>query len=212
MIVSSNARGVGGDPIAQHRTAIDAARAAGVRRILYTSHMAASATSAFPPMLDHAATEVMLAASGIAWTALRNGFYASGALRMLGDAHKTGVLSLPEDGPAAFTTHADLAAATAAILLDEGCFDGPTPPLVGSELLTLAMVAALVSPDIRRDIVSDDQHRETMRARGLPAHAAAIGIGFCTASRRGEFASSDETLARLIGRAPQRLKELIASL
>src|SRR5690606_3806064 len=56
LLVSSNARARGGDALAQHRRAIEAARRAGVRRIVYTSHMAASASSAFPPMHDHAAT------------------------------------------------------------------------------------------------------------------------------------------------------------
>lgn len=48
LIVSSNAGASGGDPLAQHRSAIEAARAAGARRIVYTSHMAASASSASP--------------------------------------------------------------------------------------------------------------------------------------------------------------------
>ena len=76
LIVSSNARATGGDPLVQHRNAIDSAKDGGVNRIVYTSHMAASATSAFPPARDHAATEAMLAESGQAWTALRHGFYA----------------------------------------------------------------------------------------------------------------------------------------
>ena len=54
LIISSNARQYSGDTLKQHRNAIDAARIAGARRIVYTSHMAASASSAFPPMLDHA--------------------------------------------------------------------------------------------------------------------------------------------------------------
>ena len=65
LLVSSNARAYGGDPLAQHQAAITAAKAAGIRRILYTSHMGAGATSAFPPMRDHAATEEMLAASDL---------------------------------------------------------------------------------------------------------------------------------------------------
>ena len=73
LIVSSNAAAHGGDPIAQHRAAIDAAQAAGVHRIVYTSHMGASHSSAFAPMRTHAATEDMLRTSGMEWTALRNG-------------------------------------------------------------------------------------------------------------------------------------------
>ena len=95
LIVSSNARASGGDALRQHRSAIEAARAVGARRIVYTSHMAASASSAFPPMLDHAATEAMLEQSGLAWTALRNGFYAATGLALMGDALETGLIEQP---------------------------------------------------------------------------------------------------------------------
>ncbi len=98
LIVSSNAAAYGGDPLAQHRSAIDAARAAGARRIVYTSHMGASASSAFPPMRDHAATEAVLAHSGMAWTGLRNGFYAASGISLMGDAPNTGLIEAPEDG------------------------------------------------------------------------------------------------------------------
>ncbi|HET6339993.1 MAG TPA: hypothetical protein VFG30_42585 [Polyangiales bacterium] len=53
--------------------------------------MAASDTSAFSPMLDHQATEVMLRQSGLAWTALRNGFYATSGLALMGNVRETGV-------------------------------------------------------------------------------------------------------------------------
>lgn len=129
LMVSSNARASGGDPLAQHRSAIAAAQAAGVRRIVYTSHMAAGATSAFPPMRDHAATEDMLRACGTAWTALRNGFYASTVATMIGDAASSGVLAAPADGKVSWTAHRDLAAGAAAVLVSEGRFDGPTPRL-----------------------------------------------------------------------------------
>lgn len=109
LIVSSNARASGGDPLALHRAAIDAACAVGVKRIVYTSHMAASASSAFPPMLDHAATEDMLRGCGLAWTALRNGFYAASGLMLMGDALTTGLLEAPADGKVSWTAHADLA-------------------------------------------------------------------------------------------------------
>ena len=127
LIVSSNAAATGGDPLAQHQAAIEAARTAGAGRIVYTSHMAASSASAFPPMRDHAATEEMLRQSGLAWTALRNGFYGSSGLLFLGDALKTGVLEVPADGKVSWTAHADLAEAAAIVLADEGRYDGPTP-------------------------------------------------------------------------------------
>ena len=120
LMVSSNAAAHGGDPLAQHCAAIDAARTVGVPRIVYTSHMGASASSAFPPMRTHAATEEMLRESGTAWTGLRNGFYADTVPMLVGDALSTGVLAAPQDGKVAWTAHADLAAAATTICLRSG--------------------------------------------------------------------------------------------
>ncbi|HST61271.1 MAG TPA: NAD(P)H-binding protein [Longimicrobium sp.] len=212
LMVSSNAAAYGGDTLAQHRAAIDAARAAGARRIVYTSHMGASAASAFPPMRDHAATEAMLAESGVAWTALRNGFYASSGVGFLGDAGTTGVVEAPEDGAVSWTAHADLAAAAATILADEGRFDGPTPPLTGAESLDLAGLAAQVlGRPVRRHLLTDDELRARMAARGAPPRAADIVLGFYRASRGGEFAAVDPALEQLVGRPPIRLRDLAAS-
>ena len=217
LVVSSNAAAHGGDPLAQHRAAIAAARAVGARRVLYTSHMAASATSAFPPMHTHAATEAMLAESGLAWTALRNGFYASSGVAFMGDAPTTGVLAGPADGPVSWTAHADLAEAAAAILADDGRtwrFARPTPPLTGAEALDLVALVGLATDvlgrPVRREVVSDDALRARMAARGAPPVVADITLGFYAASRAGEFAAVDPTLAQILGRRPTRMRDVLA--
>lgn len=71
-------------------------------------------------MLDYAAIEVMLRQSGLAWTALRNGFYAAGGIDLMGNALSTGVIEAPADGRVAWTAHADLAEAAATVLADGG--------------------------------------------------------------------------------------------
>ena len=214
LIVSSNARASGGDPIAQHRAAIDAARAAGAKRIVYTSHMAASASSAFPPMLDHAATEALLAESGLAWTALRHGFYAASGVTLMGEALKTGVVEAPADGKVSWTAHADLAEAAAIVLSDEGRFDGPTPPLTGSRALDLADLAGIASEvaarPVSRRIITDEELKAKMAARGAPPAAAGITLGLFVASRNGEFAAVDPALERLLGRRPVAMRDVIA--
>jgi NAD(P)H dehydrogenase (quinone) len=214
LIVSSNAQATGGDPLAQHRAAITAARAAGVRRVVYTSHMAASPASAFSPMHTHAATEAMLADSGLAWTALRHGFYASSGVALIGDARATGVISAPADGPVSWTAHADLAEAAAVVLTDEGRFEGPTPPLTGAEALDLAALAGIISSvlgrTVRRETLSDEDVRARIAARGLPPVVASITLGLYAASRGGEFAVVDRTLEKLIGRRPTPMRDVIA--
>lgn len=214
LLVSSNASSTGGDPLAQHRTVIEVASQVGVGRIVYTSHMAASASSAFPPMLDHAATETMLDQSGLAWTALRNGFYASSGGMLMGNALTTGVIEAPEDGKVSWTAHADLAEAAAIILAENGRYDGPTPPLTGAEALDLddfANIASeLTGSSIRRETFSDTNLKERMAARGVPERSTDIALGFYLASRKGEFTTVDPTLEQLLGRRPTSIRDLIA--
>ena len=215
LLVSSSAAAYGGDTIAQHRAAIDAARAAGVRRIVYTAHQAAAADSAFSPARDHAATEELLRASGLAWTSLRNGFYSSSGLDYLigRDFFETGVIEAPADGKTSWTDRDDLAAAAAAVLLDES-YEGSTPPLTASQSLDFADVAAIATDvlgrPIRRKVLSDDEFRARVAAKGAPPHVAEISLGFYRAARSGEFNVVDPTLERLIGRPPTTMRELIS--
>ena len=175
--------------------------------------MAASRASAFPPMLDHVATEEMLRQSGLAWTALRNGFYASSGLLFMGDALKTGVLDAPADGKVSWTAHADLAEAAAILLADEGRYEGPTPPLTGSQSLDLADVAGIASElqdrPIRRQSSTDEDLRAKMAARGVPDRVLDIALGFYRASRQGEFAAVDPTLERLLGRPTTPVRDVL---
>jgi NAD(P)H dehydrogenase (quinone) len=200
--------------LSQHRTAIEAAVAAGTGRILYTSHMGADPTSPFAPMPDHAATETLLRDSGVAFTALRNGFYAATVDLLLGPsgALATGELAVPEDGPVAWTTHADLAEATA-IALAEGGLDGVTPALTAAEAVDMEGVAALASEltgrPVRRVVVSDDDYRAGLVSHGVPEAAADILVGMFRAARRGDFAATDPTLADLLDRRPAPLREAL---
>lgn len=214
LLVSSNARASGGDTLAQHRAAITAARAVGVERVVYTSQIAASPTSKFPPALDHAATEQMLQDAGLQWTALRHGFYGSSGLMLLADGLERGVVAAPADGKVAWTAHADLAEADAIILADGLRFDGPTPPLTAAEALDLADLAAiateLLGRPITREVVTDDAMRAGMSSRGAPPRVTDMMMGLYLASRAGEFATVDPTLERLIRRRPMTMRALLA--
>lgn len=215
LLVSSNAAATGGDPIAQHRTAIDVAKAVGATRLLYTSQISSSPTSAFRPGQAHGATEVLLRESGLPFTALRNGFYATHALGILGNAIKAGELVAPEDGPFSWTSHDDLAEGAAALLRSKTPVDGPTAPLTGFEALDFTGLAALASSstgrEIRRITVTDDEYVATMVKAGRPESVARFALGMFIAARRGEFATVDPTLERLIGHRPVSLAAMLAS-
>ncbi|MGG4107442.1 SDR family oxidoreductase [Paenibacillus lautus] len=203
LIISSHS--LGEVAVRQHQTAIDAAKKAGVGRLLYTSQMFSSATSHFPPMNVHAATEEMLKSSGMAFTSLRNGFYAASAMMWMGDALKTGELIAPEDGPVAWTSHSDLAEATAVILTEQR-YDGMTPHLTASEAIDMGRIASIASKvldrPIRRIVVSDDEYRNHLMSRGLPDAMVGMLTGMFQASRQGDFSQTNPTLENLIGRSP----------
>jgi uncharacterized protein YbjT (DUF2867 family) len=214
MIVSSGVSGQAA--VSLHAAAIAAARAAGAKRIVYTSHQGAGSQSLFGPMTVHAATEAVLAEDGAPFTVLRNGFYASSIPFLLGPALQTGELIAPADGPVSWTTHADLAEAAAIILAAEGSLDGPTPPLTAPEALDLSAIAELLTEltgrSIRRVVADDDVWLAGLIAGGLPAERANLLLGMFHASRRGEFAVTDPALEGLLGRPATSVRSVLKTL
>lgn len=211
LIVSVNK--FGEEAVRQHGNAIQAARDAGAKRILYTSHQGANPTSAFVPARNHAATEALLQSSGVPYVSLRNGFYAESALFQLGGVKERGTIALPEDGPVSWTARADLAEAAVAILTQTDLFDGISPPLTSSQTLDFADIAKIASEilgrEIVRETVSDEEYRTTLISHGLP-EVMADGLGsLYKASRAREFAVVDPTLERLLGREPTSMKDVL---
>lgn len=213
LLVSSNAAATGGDPLKQHRAAIDAARNVGIGRILYTSQVSCSPQSHFSPGRDHAETERMLAASGLAWTGLRHGFYAASALQMNARNFASGEVAGPQDGKVAWTTHHDLAEADALLLAGKMVIDGPTPPMTGSEAFDLhdlsLMAGDILGKPIGRTITSEDSTAANARAAGVPEGSIAVMLGYYRAASAGEFARIDPFLAKLLDRKPQSMRELM---
>ena len=198
-----------------HHAAIKAARAAGARRVLYTSHMGAREDSPFTPGADHAATEAFLAQGGMPFTSLRHGFYAESALHLIGHGLQLGEIRAPEDGPVSWTARADLAEADAILLAEEGRLGGITPPLTAPEAFTMADLAAVASEltgrEIKRVTVSDDEWRDASVAQGVPAPMVDMLLGMYRAARRGDFAAVDPTLEMLLGRRPDTMRDVLAA-
>lgn len=207
---------LGEQALRMHCAAIEAARAAGARRVLYTSHMGARGDSPFAPAPDHAATEAFLADGGAPFTSLRHGFYAESALHLIGHGLEAGEIRTPEDGPVSWTARADLAEADAILLAEEGRLDGVSPPLTAPEAFTMADLAAVASEltgrEVKQVTVSDDEWRDAMVAQGAPAPMAEMLLGMYRAARRGDFAAIDPTLEKLLGRRPQTMRDVLAGI
>ena len=210
LLVSSNDPG---DTMPLHRVAIETAVKAGAHRVLYTSHQHIGAETPFRPAQVHAGTEAMLADCGVAWTSLRNGFYAHSLDWMLGPWRETGVIAAPADGPASWTDRGDEAEAAAMILARDGSFDGPVT-LTASAAPTFDDIATIASEltgrDISRVVMDDDEWVAARVEHGSPEPMARMLLGFFLAARQGRFAEVDPTLGELLGREPQSVRDLLA--
>ncbi len=200
------------DAVALHRAAIEAAVAAGVGRILYTSHQGAAPDSPFGPARDHAATEQILAESGVAWTSLRNGFYANSLAGLAGPWRDTGVISVPADGPVSWTAREDEAEAAAVILASNGGYDGPTT-LTANAAPTFEEIADLASEltgrTIRRVLTDQDEWVAARIASGLPEAAVQFTLGMYQAAQQGFFAGVDPLLGTLLRREPRTVRAVL---
>lgn len=212
LLVSSN--DPAGDHVALHRAAIDAAAAVGVGRILYTSHQGAAPDNPFHPGATHFATEQLLADSGVAWTSLRNGFYAHSLQWLAGPWRETGVISVPGDGPVSWTAREDAAEAAAAILLSDGAYDGPTT-LTAPDAPTFAELAATASEIAGRtvtcEVVDEESWLAAQAAAGAPEGMTGFLLGFHRAARGGWFAGTDPLLGELLGREPRTARDALAA-
>ena len=218
LVVSAAIRGDGA--VAANLAALDAARAAGAEHLVYTSHQASSPTSQFAPQHTHAATEEHLAQLGVPFTSLRHGFYVSTLEYYLGAAVATGRLALPADGPVSWTHHDDLAEVAAVALVGgadlDPALDGVTPPLTAPALLDLADVAAvageMLGRPVERVVVADEDWKRDAVAQGMPAPAADFTLGMFRAARDGEFAVTDPTLERVLGRPATSARSAIEAM
>lgn len=136
----------GPERVAEHCSAIDAARAAGISHVVYLSFLGASAIATFSYARDHWATEQQVRASGMAFTFLRDNFYHPLLPAMAGP---DGVIRGPaENGRIATVSPGDVAEVAAVIALDPEPHSGVTYDLTGPALFTLedaADVLAVVS-------------------------------------------------------------------
>ncbi|MFI5837549.1 SDR family oxidoreductase [Micromonospora sp. NPDC051300] len=212
LLVSSN------DPVADvtelHRAAVDAAVTAGVKRIVYTSHQGAAPDNPFLPGRSHFATEQLLAASGIAWTSLRNGFYAHSLPWFAGPWRETGVIAVPGDGPVSWTAREDAAEAAAVVLASDGGYDGPTT-LTAPSAPTFAEIAEIASEMSGRTVryrpTDEADWLAAQAAAGLPEHRTRFLLGFYRAASGGFFAGVDPLLGDLLGRRPRSARDALAA-
>lgn len=203
-----------GQRAAQHRNVLEAARAAGVGQVIYTSLLHAD-RSPLSLAEEHRDTEAALKASSLDHVILRNGWYTENYLGALPAALAHGALvGSAGTGRIASAARADYAAAAVAVLTDEG-FAGRTLELAGDEAWTLADLAAEVSRQTGRTIPYHDlpqaDYAAVLEGAGLPAGLAAAIASWDVGASRDALFDDGRALSGLIGRPTTPLAASVAA-
>lgn len=199
------------DRVDQHLAFVDAAAAAGVQHLVYLSFQGASPDSTFTFARDHAVTEERIRASGMAWTFVRDSFYADFMPGLVGD---DGVIRGPGGaGQVAVVAQDDIADAVAAVLADPSAHAGRTYTLTGPAALSFNEIAAIVGEASGREVTYVDETLEEARASrapfGAPEWEVAGWISTYTAVAAGEHAEVTDHVERLTGHPATPLREVL---
>ena len=196
--------------VEQHKAAVDAAKAAGVERIVYLSFYGANPDSAFTFGRDHFHTEEHIRASGLSYAFSRDNIYldfvpffagADGAIRGPGGSGRF--------APVARDDIADVLVE----LLTNPDRDGRAYEVASDESYTLAEAAERLGKAIGREITYVDETMEQAWASRQPSGEEDWVIeGWITtyvAIANGELAEPTSTVKDLTGHDPQRLEEFL---
>ena len=200
LLISSSEAGA---RVPQHSAVIQGAITAGVQRIVYTSLLRAD-TSQLALAPEHKATEELLAASGLAVTVLRNGWYIENYIGQISQYLATGSI-VDATGGATINaaTRADYAAVAATVLTDAG-HEGRTYELGGTGF-TIADLAAIITDVTGTTVVEHGVSPAELTAilqndAGLPAPTAAFVASLDEGTARGDLATNSTDLADILGR------------
>lgn len=199
------------DRLEQHRTFIDAARAAGVSQIVYTSFLGAAPDATFTLARDHGATEEAIVASGLKHTFLRDNFYLDVFPLFVGD---DGAIRGPAgDGRVSAVARSDVAAVAASVLRATDSHVGATYDLTGGAAFTLAEAAATITETTGRSVrYVDETIEEAYASRAVwnaPDWQLDAWVSTYTAIASGALSVVSPDVERLLGRAPLTLRELL---
>ena len=203
-----------GKRVPQHQAAIDAAKRAGVKLLVYTSAPKAS-TSGLKLAGEHKATEAAIIASGVPYVFLRNGWYIENYTRGLeGTLAQGAVYGAAADGRISGASRADFAAAAVAVLTTPG-HEGKIYEL-GGAAFTMKDFADKVSAWSGKTInyvnMSEREYRDLLVKVGLPAPFAEILADSDANIAKGALEIPGGDLQKLIGRAPETVEQVLARL
>jgi len=202
-----------------HKNAIDAAKEAGVKHVIFTSFQykstAADSLNALMPV--YLETENYLKNSGLTYTILRNGIYTDLLPGFIGDQIKENkTIFVPADETqAAFTSRNDLAEA-AAIILKSGDFANSELNLTNTEKVNFKDIAGILSTVFDDEVKfvnpTAEVYNQVLTDAGLPAAVIGLLSGITASIKAGEFDKTTNDLQDILKRKPQSVAAFLTAL
>jgi NAD(P)H dehydrogenase (quinone) len=205
-----------GERVPGHLAAIDAARRAGVRHVLYTSIINPEPENPSAVAADHRKTELALRESGLEWTFLRNSIYAEYQVPTASQAISSGRhVHNSGDGSVSFVSRVDCAAAAAGALAG-AAQPGRAYDVTGPEAITAADLAAIASELSGRPIevvpLEDDAYIAGLVEHAhMPEQAARDIASFGASAREGFGATVSDAVEELAGRRPRSFRDVLTA-
>jgi NAD(P)H dehydrogenase (quinone) len=205
---------VAANRLEQQTKAVAAAKAAGVRHLVYTSAPNARPNASGGGIADHYWTEQAIAASGLDFTLLRNHIYTDMVLVGAGPALASGQLFDATNGAGRnYVTRADTARTAAGALLSATGKDihdvtGPAP--VTQEAVA-TLYTQLTGKTVTRVGLTGEQLQVGLEAAGLPSFYAALLVAFDLDAAAGHHAITTDAVERFSGRKPETLVDFVTA-
>ncbi|NDR57170.1 SDR family oxidoreductase [Aliiruegeria sabulilitoris] len=161
--------------IGQHRNVIDAAKAAGVSKIVYTSVQGADEGTSFSPIIkSNRQTEADIRDSGLDWVIGRNGIYIEPDVEYIETYRKAGeIANSAGNGRCGYTTRPELAFAYARMLI--GAEHNGQTYLLHGEALTQAQLAEYLNRTFGTDLTYRPMSHDDYKADRIAELGEFIG-------------------------------------
>lgn len=205
------------DRVGQHRNVVNAAKASGVKHIIYTSVLKATETLKFFPGIDHYHTETMLKQAGISYTVFRNTFYIEVLPMLFGGALESGQwFYAAGNAKANFAARTDMAEALANVAAHPAPHANKIYEITAGQSYTFQEIAGIVSKAVGKTVsyipVPLEAMKEGMKQAGVPEAYIPMYASIAEGISIGELDAVDGSLEKLLQRKPANLNDYLPKL
>lgn len=201
----------------QEKNVVDAAKAAGVKHVVYTGTVNQNDNPIFYGSKTNLATEKAIQQSGLAYTFFRNSMYMETIPLFIGSAMEDGQIHYPAgSGAISFVARTDIAEGLSNVLAANKGHVNAIYNITGNKAYTFSDIAGYLQsekglPATYTDIPAG-AYRDEMLKLEMPEFVVDFYISMAESVKSNEFSHVDDSLESLLQRKRLSLQEYVKSL